>query len=157
MCVSEVSCCRNRRVENLSGGINFGSPTQNPNRIKYLIGNMHAYLRVRWMLKIFKLKDIEATPGHGVNMIHREFMGKDTGAKFTVVYNILREGGKGPYPPHKHIYEHCMYIVRGLGRMTSGGESRVVEAGDFIFIPSNELHSNENIGTGELHFIGFNV
>ena len=109
------------------------------------------------MLKIFRLKDIEAAPGHGVNMIHRELMGKDSGAKFSVVYNILKEGGKGPYPPHKHTYEHCMYIVSGRGRITSGGESRVVEAGDFIFIQSNELHSNENIGNEELHYIVFNI
>jgi quercetin dioxygenase-like cupin family protein len=109
------------------------------------------------MLKIVRLEDIEATPGHGVNMIHRELMGKDSGAKFTVVYNILKEGGKGPYPPHKHEYEHCIYIVGGLGRITSGGETRVVQAGDFIFIPSNELHSNENISNEELHFMGFNM
>ena len=108
------------------------------------------------MSKIFKLKDVKVTPGHGVNMIHRTIMGKEVSSKFSVIYNILQKGGKGPYPPHKHTYEHCIYIVRGRGRITSGGESIVVEAGDFIFIPSNELHSNENLGKEELHFIGFN-
>lgn len=108
------------------------------------------------MLKVFRLEDVKVTPGHGVKMIHRVVMGKDVSAKFTVVYNILEEGGKGPYPPHQHMYEHYMYIAKGHGRVTSGGESRVVEAGNFIFIPSNELHSNENIGKEEFHFISFN-
>ena len=109
------------------------------------------------MLKVFRLEDVKVTPGHGVHMIHRELMGKDDGVKFTVVYNILKAGGKGPYPPHKHEYQHFIYVVKGRGRVTSGGESRVVEAGDFIFIPSNEIHSNENMGKEEFHFIGFNV
>ena len=109
------------------------------------------------ILKIRSLKDVEVTPGHGVNMIHRVIMGKEISEKFTVVYNILQEGGKGPYPPHKHMREHCLFVVKGRGRTTSGGESRVVEAGDFIFIPSNELHSNENIGKEEFHFIGFST
>lgn len=108
------------------------------------------------MLKVFRLRDVKVTSGHGLNMIHRAIMGKEVSAKFTVVYNILQEGGKGPYPPHKHTYEHCIYIVKGRGKITSGGESRAVEAGDFIFIPSNELHSNENQGKEEFHFIGFN-
>jgi quercetin dioxygenase-like cupin family protein len=109
------------------------------------------------MLKIVRLEHVEATPRHGVNMILRELMGKDSGARFTVVYNILKEGGEGPYPPHKHEYEHCIYIVSGRGRINSGGETRVVQVGDFIFTPSNELHSNENISDEELHFIGFNM
>ncbi len=34
------------------------------------------------MLKVFRLKDVKVTPGHGVNMIHRAVMGEEVSAKF---------------------------------------------------------------------------
>lgn len=106
-------------------------------------------------MKIVKLGDVKGIQAdHGMKMIHRVIFGKDIGAKFTAVYNILEEGGKGPYPPHKHPHEHCMYIVKGRGKVTSGGESREVESGDFVYIPGNELHTNENISKEQFHFIG---
>ena len=108
-------------------------------------------------MKIIKLDEAKISPGHGVKILHRTIIGKDISSKFSVVHNTLQRDGKGPYPAHSHIYEHCMYVVKGNAKVTSGGESRIVEAGDFIFIPSNELHSIENIDEEDFQYIGFNT
>jgi mannose-6-phosphate isomerase-like protein (cupin superfamily) len=48
---------------------------------------------------------------------------------------------------HHHLEtEEIYYILEGAGRMTVGGEVRMVEAGDAIFIPRNHTHTLENTG-----------
>ncbi len=48
---------------------------------------------------------------------------------------------------HYHLdTEEVYYILQGEGRMTVGGEVRMVAAGDAIFIPRGSAHTLENTG-----------
>ena len=50
---------------------------------------------------------------------------------------------------HKHFHtvtEEVYYITAGRGRMTVGGETREVGAGDAIYIPRGAAHTLENNG-----------
>lgn len=53
---------------------------------------------------------------------------------------------------HQHRPEQVYFIIEGFGKMTVGGESRLVEKDDCIFIPSNEPHGLENIGDLRLRY-----
>ena len=49
---------------------------------------------------------------------------------------------------HHHLEtEEVYYILDGTGRMTVGSDTRVVEAGDAIFIPRGHTHTLENTGS----------
>jgi quercetin dioxygenase-like cupin family protein len=41
---------------------------------------------------------------------------------------------------HHHPHEQISYILRGSGRYTLGGETRTVQAGDAVHVPSNLEH-----------------
>jgi quercetin dioxygenase-like cupin family protein len=48
---------------------------------------------------------------------------------------------KGIIPLHKHTHEHEVYILEGKGEMIDDkGNLREVKAGDFAYIPGNEVH-----------------
>ncbi|MCB2180911.1 MAG: cupin domain-containing protein [Desulfobulbaceae bacterium] len=59
--------------------------------------------------------------------------------------------------PHSHAPEQAYVIVSGVGRMQVGDEVSDVHAGDLVFIPSNVIHSMENIGTEKLVYISASV
>ena len=62
----------------------------------------------------------------------------------------IEPGGKQHI--HKHKPEQVYFIIDGIGKMTVGNEHQVVDSDNCIFIPSNELHSLENIGESKLRY-----
>jgi len=56
--------------------------------------------------------------------------------------------------PHTHEWDHCMYIVKGKGKMVVAEEEGMIKKGMVIFIPPGAVHSVENIGKGELIVLG---
>ncbi len=44
-------------------------------------------------------------------------------------------------PSHKHPHEQITYIIEGEMEFLLGGESKVLQAGDGVVIPSNQEHS----------------
>jgi quercetin dioxygenase-like cupin family protein len=57
-------------------------------------------------------------------------------------------------PLHNHSEEHEIYILSGTGKFSNDkGETEVANQGDFLYIPSNEKHSIENIGEDNLVFL----
>ena len=52
--------------------------------------------------------------------------------------------------PHTHEWDHCMYIIKGKGKMVVAGEEGIIKKGMVIFIPPGAVHSVENIGKGEM-------
>lgn len=51
----------------------------------------------------------------------------------------------GDLPPHYHeAREEIVYVVRGGGTMTLGGEKRPVKAGDILHIPRKTVHGFTN-------------
>ena len=52
-------------------------------------------------------------------------------------------------PEHKHEAEQFGYIIKGGFKVTIGGQTELLQAGDFYFVPSNTLHSFESVGETE--------
>jgi mannose-6-phosphate isomerase-like protein (cupin superfamily) len=61
----------------------------------------------------------------------------------TITLVQIQPGGKQRI--HSHGPEQVYYILNGRGRMTVAGETREVQAGDCVFIPSGMPHGLENL------------
>ena len=51
---------------------------------------------------------------------------------------IFENGGVGE--PHKHVHEQASYCIEGEFEFTIGDETKVIKAGDTIYMPSNVIH-----------------
>jgi mannose-6-phosphate isomerase-like protein (cupin superfamily) len=56
--------------------------------------------------------------------------------------------------PHMHEWDHCMYIIKGKGKMVVAEEEGIIKKGMVIFIPPGAVHSVENTGKSELIVLG---
>ncbi len=57
-------------------------------------------------------------------------------------------------PLHNHQEEHEIFILSGTGRFSNDkNDVEIAIEGDFVFIPSEEKHSIENIGEDKLIFL----
>jgi mannose-6-phosphate isomerase-like protein (cupin superfamily) len=56
-------------------------------------------------------------------------------------------------PPHQHGPEQAYIIIRGSGRMRVGHEEEEVSEGDIIYVPSNAVHTVQNLGPGPLTYL----
>lgn len=54
---------------------------------------------------------------------------------------------------HGHDEEETFIITKGTGRITIGGESGDIVAGDVIYLPRNLEHTIKNTSTDDLEFI----
>lgn len=50
------------------------------------------------------------------------------------------------FPPHTHGVDKLDGVLSGRFRMTTGGRSVVLEAGDCLFVPRGAVHSAEVVG-----------
>lgn len=60
-------------------------------------------------------------------------------------------GEKGA--PHAHTGEETIFILKGKAMVSSGGEQRILEPGDVVYLAPKETHTLENIGNEELQFV----
>ena len=49
--------------------------------------------------------------------------------------------GGGLVDPHSHPTHEFYYVTSGRGFMTIAGEERIIQQGDLVHIPPNEIHS----------------
>ena len=54
---------------------------------------------------------------------------------------------------HSHDPEQVYVILAGQGRMTVGGDTERVEAGDLVHVPSKTDHGIENTGKEPLEYV----
>lgn len=66
-------------------------------------------------------------------------------------FTIYPVGEKGA--PHAHFGEETIFIIKGKARISSGDEEHILEPGDVVYLPPEEVHTLENIGDEELQFI----
>lgn len=59
-------------------------------------------------------------------------------------------------PLHQHDPEQCYFIIDGEGMMFVGDETREVQEGDAIYIPSNAVHGIKNTGSKLLKYLTAN-
>ena len=57
---------------------------------------------------------------------------------------------------HSHEQEQCYYIISGTGLIIIDDQTKEVEEGDAVFIPSNSKHGIKNIGNNRLTYLTAN-
>lgn len=79
-------------------------------------------------------KDLEWTEmAKGVS---RKILGHDN--QIMMVKVKFEAGATGA--PHKHMHTQTSYCAKGKFQFTVGEETKIIEYGDGVFIPSNEEH-----------------
>lgn len=74
------------------------------------------------------------------------------GANYTLKRIEVRAGKRLSLQYHEFRAEHWT-IVAGRGEVEIDGRTRMVEAGDHVFIPLRAPHRIKNVGYGKLTFI----
>ena len=99
-------------------------------------------------------KEAVLTDGTKVDGIYiRWLIDENLGAKNFAMRRIEIKPGLS-VPLHNHTEEHEIYILSGTGKFSNDkDEVKIAETGDFVYIPSNEKHSMENIGEDSLIFL----
>ncbi|HEY6120467.1 MAG TPA: cupin domain-containing protein [Pyrinomonadaceae bacterium] len=60
----------------------------------------------------------------------------------------------GRAPDHFHNYEEVLFILRGEGLMWADNSSAPLRRGSCVYLPKQQVHCVENIGTDELRLLG---
>lgn len=69
---------------------------------------------------------------------------KARGGNIMFVEVIFENGGEGA--PHVHAHEQASYCKEGEFEYTVGDETKIIGAGDTVYIPSNVIHGCKLIG-----------
>ena len=106
------------------------------------------------------VKKIMEMPPQEVNMdgvknttIRKVFTSKDGAPTFAMRLFEVAPGGHTPL--HTHPHEHEVYIVEGKATMQMKDASKVLEAGDAVFVPPQALHQFRNDSDQSLRFLCF--
>jgi len=70
---------------------------------------------------------------------------------FYMRYATVEPGGVIPLHTHEVIHE--MFILKGKGAVLLEGEEIPLEAGNFVYMPSQKVHGTKNTGDENLEFI----
>jgi mannose-6-phosphate isomerase-like protein (cupin superfamily) len=87
----------------------------------------------------WSLDDVNAARADAEEL-YREFLRFET---MSAGLYVLEAGGSDPQSPHTQ--DEIYYVVSGRASFTSGGEDRVVAAGDVLFVPAHEEHRFHSI------------
>jgi quercetin dioxygenase-like cupin family protein len=72
----------------------------------------------------------EIAPGFFSKLIHTQ----------TNTINFIEVKAGCAVPLHQHVHEQCSFVTEGQFKMTVGEDTRVLDAGLFVMIPSNAIH-----------------
>ncbi len=96
--------------------------------------------------------DISGDYAESGHVSRRDLIGVADGApNFTMREFELAPGAATPQ--HSHDWEHEVLVLQGNGTLLHGVEETPFDAGNSIFVPSNEPHQFRNTGGGNLRFI----
>lgn len=105
-------------------------------------------------MKIKKRSDVPSLETPGYPAVGKQIvLGPDDGSEEIVLrYFTVAAGGSTPY--HSHDFPHLVRIERGRG-VTVDVEmaEEAVAAGDYVYVPSGEVHCFKNTGSDALEFI----
>jgi mannose-6-phosphate isomerase-like protein (cupin superfamily) len=78
---------------------------------------------------------------------------EDTDGVFALVEFVMGPDAI-PAPTHVHTREdECLYVLEGRLLVTVGEEQRLVEAGDFVFLPRRTMHTWRNPDEAAARFL----
>jgi quercetin dioxygenase-like cupin family protein len=76
-----------------------------------------------------------------------------TGYKVEVHLTELSPG-EAPHPPHRHVHEEMVMMVRGSLEVTMAGKATRLGSGSSAYVASNVEHGWRNVGTDRaLYFV----
>ncbi|MCD6364209.1 MAG: cupin domain-containing protein [Synergistetes bacterium] len=93
-----------------------------------------------------KWKDVEASDVKeegAKNVWIRILIGEKENAPHFIMRHFTIEP-KGNTPYHKHDWEHEVFVLSGKGVVRGENATYSIEAGNFVYVPPNEMHSFEN-------------
>ena len=103
---------------------------------------------------IKKLNDVPSgyLPGNA-HVKKQIVLGPDDGSQEIVLrYFSIAPEGKSPH--HSHDFPHLVKIESGKGiAKDSAGTERQLQAGDYIYVESNEVHQFVNTGSEPFDFV----
>ena len=76
-----------------------------------------------------------------IKMLYLLIVNQESHAKFSVILMCeitFKKGSKGNF--HKHEHLQITYIAKGSFEFTIGGETKIVNQGDSVYMPSNVEH-----------------
>jgi len=73
----------------------------------------------------------------------RELISEEDGAE-RFRFRMIEIMPSGSVPPHKHDYEHGVFMLEGECIVICEGKRETIKAGSVVFIPANTLHSWHN-------------
>jgi len=92
-----------------------------------------------------------------VKKIHENLGVKDGTIRFLGIWDTTLDRGAAVTPHAHDDVEEVYYILEGNGEMRIGDESRLVGAGDLIYIPPKKIHMLIQVGERPLRFITASV
>lgn len=103
---------------------------------------------------IKKLSDVPAgyLPGNA-HVKKQIVLGPDDGSQEIVLRHFsVAPGGMSPH--HSHDFPHLVKIEAGRGiAKDSAGTERPLQAGDYVYVDSNEVHQFVNTGSETFDFV----
>ena len=85
------------------------------------------------LIKLYEVAERKMAPGYHAKFVHSENM--------TLAYWNIEEGNA--LPKHAHPHEQVVNLIEGKFEITVDGESKVLEVGSVVIIPSNVMHSGK--------------
>jgi quercetin dioxygenase-like cupin family protein len=103
-------------------------------------------------MKVIKYSDVQAThfdQAEVKGVAARVVIGKNDGANnFCMRVFAISPGGNTP--KHGHDWEHEMFVHSGAGEIYGNGRWNLVNPGNVLFVPPNEVHQIRNSGNEPL-------
>lgn len=90
-----------------------------------------------------EVKAYKDRPGAFRSVTRRELF-PEANTQFQTRYFEVAADGFTSFEMHGH--EHCVVVVRGVGRVRLGDQWQAVKVGDAVHVPGNTPHQFENTG-----------
>jgi quercetin dioxygenase-like cupin family protein len=98
------------------------------------------------------VKSIEIVDPEASGVLKLVLIGREEGWQDNVL-RVFEIAPGGYTAKHKHAWPHINYILEGKGTLFLEGREQTIVAGDYAYIPDDELHQFKNIGDQTLRFI----
>lgn len=101
-----------------------------------------------------KLSEVPFADLSGYQNVEKQVViGPEDGSNEIIMrYFTLNTGGSSPY--HVHPWPHLVRVEKGTGVLVDiDGNTKPLEAGNFVYVPDNEKHQFRNTGDGDFCFI----
>ncbi len=83
----------------------------------------------------------------------RAVLNGETHSAFPIELHLTELGpGQEPHPPHKHVHEEMLLLVRGTLNVTIDGHTTQLTPGSVAYVASNHEHGWKNPGDGPTEY-----